>query len=290
VTNDEPLAGERVGARGQGFALHSRPLLRATFQLTPGIGPWRERQLWSAGVTRWDGFPEDAGLSPKLHGRLRDAISRAAEALDCRDADALAAMLPRRERWRLYAAFAEDAAFLDIETDANQQVTAVGVLDRRGPQLFLQGRNLDDFPEAARGWKLLVTYNGLSFDAPVLERTFRGWTAPLAHVDLRHLFCRLGHSGGLKLLEEETGVGRPSHLKGVDGREAIRLWSRHAEGDRAALRALAEYNLYDAVNLKALAAVGYNRMIDRLRLPGAKVAAWERGDVLYDVTKLVLAL
>jgi hypothetical protein len=35
---------------------------------------------------------------------------------------------------------------------------------------------------------------------------------------------------------------------------------------------------------------GYNRMIERMRLPGAPVPAWERGDVLYDLTKAVLAL
>jgi hypothetical protein len=200
-------------------------------------------------------------------------------------------MLPRRERWRLYAAFADDAAFLDVETDAFQRLTAIGVLDRHGPRIFLRDRDLDAFPEAARGWKLLVTYNGLSFDAPALERAFPGWRAPAAHVDLRHLFGRLGHGGGLKLLEEETGVGRPRHLLGVDGREAVRLWSRHeGDGDRAALRALAEYNLYDAVNLKALMALGYNRMVERLRLPADPVPRWERGDVLYDLTRIVLAL
>jgi uncharacterized protein len=268
-------------------------VIRSTFQLAPGIGPYRERELWSAGVTRWESVPAapEVALSPRLDGRLREAIARAADALQRRDAEALARMLPRRERWRLYAAFHEDAAFLDIETDANRQITAIGVLDAAGPRVFLRGRDLDDFPEAAARWKLLVTYNGESFDAPVLEDAFRGWKAPIAHVDLRHLFQRLGHAGGLKLLEEETGVGRPEHLKGVDGRAAVRLWSRHEEdGDRAALLALAEYNLYDAVNLKALMAIGYNRMIERLRLPASPVPRWERGDVLYDVTKLLLRL
>lgn len=269
------------------------PVIRSTFQLLPGLGPYRERQLWAAGVTRWQDLPPapEVVLSPRTDGRLREAVARAAEALDRGDADALARMLPRRERWRLYAAFAEDAAFLDIETDAHQRPTAIGVLDRDGPRVFLRDRDLDEFPEASRGWKLLVTYNGLAFDAPVLERTFPGWKAPAAHVDLCQLFNRLGHSGGLKLLEEETGVGRPVHLKKIDGRAAVQLWSRHVEdGDRAALLALAEYNLYDAVNLKALMAHGYNRMIERMRMPGAPVPPWERGDVLYDVTKVLLAL
>jgi uncharacterized protein len=268
---------------------YTRAVIRATFQLTPGVGPYRERQLWAEGVTRWDLLP--AGGATRSEVRLREAVARAEEALRRGDAEALAAMLPRRERWRLYPAFADDAAFLDVEADAAQAPTAIGVLDRDGPHVFLRDRDLDAFPARAARWKLLVTYNGHSFDAPVLERAFPGWRAPAAHVDLRHLFLRLGHAGGLKLLEEETGVGRPAHLKGVDGREALRLWSRHVEdGDRAALRALAEYNLYDAVNLKALMAIGYNRMIERHRMPAAPVARWERGDVLYDVTKLVLAL
>jgi uncharacterized protein YprB with RNaseH-like and TPR domain len=267
-------------------------VIRATFQLTPGVGPWRERALWADGVTSWSALTASApgSLGGKLEARLRAAVEAAAAALEAGDADALARMLPRRERWRLYAAFAEDAAFLDVETDLAQRPTSIAVLDRSGPRVFVRGRDLDAFPEAARGWKLLVTYNGLSFDAPVLEREFPGWRAPAAHVDLRHLFGRLGHAGGLKLLEEETGVGRPAHLKSVCGRDAIHLWSRHVDGDRAALRALAEYNLYDAVNLKSLAALGYNRMIERLRLPVAPLPRFERGDVLYDLTKAVAAL
>jgi uncharacterized protein YprB with RNaseH-like and TPR domain len=267
-------------------------VLQATFQLAPGIGPYRERQLWAQGVTRWEAFAPggEALLSPRLDGRIAEAVAAARSALAAQDADRLAAMMPRRERWRLYAAFADDAAFLDIETDGADLVTAVGVLDRSGPRVFLRGRDLDAFPDATASWKLLVTFNGLSFDVPVLRRAFPGWRPPLAHVDLRHLFGRLGHQGGLKLLEQTSGVGRPGHLAGVDGAEAVRLWERHRAGDPAALRRLAEYNLYDAVNLKALMALGYNRMIERYGLPGAPVARWERGDVLYDVTKQVLAV
>ncbi len=266
-------------------------MIRSTFRLAPGIGPWLEGRLWSAGITRWDAFPAEpaVALSPRLDPRIRAAISAAAEALADRDADRLAAMVPRKERWRLYAAFVEDAAFLDVETDGDL-LTAIGFLDARGPRILLAGRDLDAFPEAARGWKVLVTFNGLSFDVPVLRRAFPGWRPPRAHVDLRHLWGRLGHAGGLKVLEHATGVGRPPHLDGLGGRDAIRLWRRHLEGDRAALRTFAEYNLHDAVNLRPLMDLGYNRMIERLRLPAAKVRVSERGDVLYDVTKRVLAL
>ncbi|HET9595111.1 MAG TPA: ribonuclease H-like domain-containing protein, partial [Anaeromyxobacteraceae bacterium] len=230
------------------------------------------------------------GLTAALEARLLAAVEAARAALGEGDAERIAAMLPVRERWRLYPAFAEEAAFVDVETDADGDVTTVAALDADGPRLFLRGRDLDRFPEAAARWKLLVTYNGLAFDAPLLERAFPGWRAPRAHVDLRPLWARLGHEGGLKLLEIATGVGRPAHLSGLDGNGAVSLWRRHVDGEPGALRLLAEYNLYDAVNLKALAALGYNRMVERLALPAEPLPRWERGDVLYDLSKLLLAL
>ncbi len=266
-------------------------MIRSTFQLASGVGPWRERRLWAAGITSWEAFPgKGRALSPGLDGRLREALRSAGAALSAGDAERLAAMLPRRERWRLYGAFAGDAGYLDIETDGGETVTAVGVLDRDGPRLYLRGRDLDDFPAATRAWKMVVTFNGASFDLPVLRRAFPAWRPPLAHVDLRQLWWRLGHQGGLKLLERETGLDRPPHLDGLCGLDAVRLWRRHLSGDREALRLLAEYNLYDAVNLRTLMALGYNRLVERLRLPASPVPVSFRGDVLYDLTREVLRL
>ncbi len=266
-------------------------MIRSTFRIAPGIGAFLEGKLWTAGVRRWDDFPAPpaVALSASLDARVRAAIPRARAALGAGDAEALATMLPRNERWRLYGVFGEDAAFLDVEADG-EALTAIGILDRRGPRLLLAGRDLDRFPDEARGWKLLVTFNGLSFDVPALRRAFPGWRPPRAHVDLRHLWGRLGHRGGLKLLEAETGVGRPAHLVGLGGRDAVRLWRAHQDGDPGALRLFAEYNLLDAVNLRTLMDLGYNRMIERLRLPAPPVRVQERGDVRYDVMKILLAL
>jgi uncharacterized protein YprB with RNaseH-like and TPR domain len=270
---------------------YARRVLRRTFQLTSGIGPWRERQLWSQGVATWDDLEGRRGAATSgLDGRLLDAVARAREALSAGDAGTLAAMMPSRERWRLLPTFADDAAFLDIETDGGETVTAIAVLDRAGPRVFLRGRDLDEFPAASRDWKLLVTFNGLSFDVPMLRRAFPGWRGPAAHVDLRHLWARLGHRGGLKLLEEAQGIGRPPHLAGLGGWDAVLLWRRHEHGDRAALRLLVEYNLHDAVNLQALAALGYNRIVERLGLPADPVPVAHRGDWLLDMSRQLLAL
>jgi hypothetical protein len=266
-------------------------MIRSTFRLAPGVGPFLESRLWGDGISTWDDFPPEprVALSSKVDARVRTAIARAREALAAGDAQGLAAMVPRAERWRLYAAFAADAAFLDVETDG-EALTAIGFLDRDGPRVLLAGRDLEEFPEAAARWKLLVTFNGLAFDVPVLRRAFPRWRPPRAHVDLCPLWRRLGHRGGLKLLEAETGVGRPAHLAGLDGRDAVRLWRAHRAGDAAALVLLADYNLHDAVNLRPLMDLGYNRMIERLRLPAPPVNVSERGDFRYDMTKVLLAL
>ena len=266
-------------------------MIRSTFRLAPGVGPYLEARLWEAGIRRWADFPAPPGVAvaPAVDGRIRAAIAQAEAALAAGDAETLAAMLPRRERWRLYAAFAREAAFLDVEASADE-VICVGVLDADGPRLFLRGRDLADFPAAARRWKLLVTFNGESFDVPALRRAFPGFRPPRAHVDLRHLWRRLGHAGGLKLLEREAGVGRPPHLDGLGGGDVSGLWRAWEGGDAGALRLLAEYNLHDAVNLRPLMDLGYNRIVERLRLPADPVPVTERGDFRYDMTKLLLAL
>ncbi len=266
-------------------------MIHSTFRLAPGIGPSAEARLWESGITRWSDFPEPpaVAISRPLDARIRASIARARAALAAGDAEGLAGMLPRAERWRLYPTFAAEAAFLDVEMDGDE-ITCVGVLDAGGPRLFLHGRNLEELPEAARRWKLLVTFNGQSFDLPALRRAFPGFRPPRAHVDLCHLWHRLGHAGGLKLLERETGLARPPHLDRLDGRDAVRLWRSSREGNCDALRLLAEYNLHDAVDLRPLMDLGYNRIVERLRLPAAPVPVAGRGDFRYDMTKLLLAL
>jgi len=267
-------------------------VIRSTFQLAPGLGPYLERTLWAQGIAGWDDLPAAPArvLSPRLDERLRQGVDRAREALAAGDAEGLAALLPRRERWRLLPAFQAEAAYLDVETDGEGRLTLVGLLDAAGPRILLRGRDLEAFPERAAGWKLLVTFNGLSFDAPLLRRAFPRWKPPLAHLDLRHLFARLGLSGGLKRLEQETGVGRPDHLLGLSGADAARLWDAHQAGEPGALRLLAEYNAYDVVNLRALAALGYNRMVERHLLPARPLPVPQRGELLYDLSRALLAL
>ena len=181
-------------------------MISSSFQLAPGLGPRRELGLWQAGVSHWE---EYGSAGPRLSGRadevLRGTIQAARAAHARGDVDALAALLPAREHWRLFHSFGADAAYLDIETSDDvvgfAGISAIGFLDKRGPRLLLAGRDLQRFPELALGWSMLVTFNGLSFDVPILRRAFPEWQPPVAHLDLRHALARLGIGGGLKAIE-----------------------------------------------------------------------------------------
>ncbi len=270
-------------------------MIESTFQLARGVGPGRERKLWSEGIARWCDFP--ATPASGRDRALRAAIDEATDALGRRDADRLAAMLPSSEHWRLFETFGDGAAYLDIETGDDvigyAGISAIGILDRHGPRLLLAGRDLHRFPELARDWPMLVTFNGRSFDVPILRRAFPDWQPPVCHVDLRHVLARLGHHGGLKAIERRLvslALQRPAHLAGIDGWDACWLYRRGIDGDREALRRFAEYNLYDVVNLRTLIGYAYNASVAALGASARPVAVHGRGDVLYDISKILLAL
>ena len=94
-------------------------MIRRTFQLVPGIGPWREKDLWARGFEEWGQVRTggSAVLGRKLHETVCAAIDRAEAALDVRDLRALVQMLPAREHWRLWPLVADEALCLDIEAD-----------------------------------------------------------------------------------------------------------------------------------------------------------------------------
>jgi hypothetical protein len=271
-------------------------MLQRTFQFIPGVGPWREKDLWARGIRTWGDFPEPGAgvaLSAKSDPVAREHIVRARELLARRDLAGLAALLPPREHWRLYAEFASEAVYFDIETDGQeaQRPTVVSLFDADGLHVFIQGRNMEALPEALGHRRLWVTFNGSCFDVPVLREHFPDFPTPAAHVDLRFACRRLGMGGGLKGIEDKLGLGRPAHLRGVNGWDAVLLWRAYQRsGDVEALRFLVEYNLYDSFNLRTLMDVAYNRGADALALDDVpRLPVFERGDILYDVSRILLA-
>jgi uncharacterized protein YprB with RNaseH-like and TPR domain len=280
------------------------PVITSTFQLGPGLGPARELALWRAGIARWSDYAAASlRLPAAVDTALRVALSMASELHAQGDVNGLAALLPAREHWRLFEPFGDGAAYIDIETGDDvvgfASISAIGMLDRRGPRLLLAGRDLELFPELSRQWSMLVSFNGLAFDVPILREAFPEWQPPLAHVDLRHVLPRLGHPGTLKELEQRLPLHltRPEHIRQIRGWDAAGLYRRGRDGDRDMLRRFAEYNLYDVIGLRTLMAFAHNGMVEALarRAPALRAVARPidipgRGDVLYDVSKILLAL
>jgi uncharacterized protein len=271
-------------------------VIERSFQLLPGIGPWRERDLWSRGLLDWASFraaPHLSELSAKQAESLGERIVEAESALEERDLVRLAQLLPAREHWRLYPAFLDEAVFFDIETDAavNGRPTVVSLFDKRGLHVFVQGRNMGALPDALRQARLWVTFNGRCFDVPVLRRHFDDLPEPVVHLDLRLLCRRVGLRGGLKAVEQTVGIARPPHLRGVGGLDAAFLWRAWVSREEVeALQFLVEYNLYDAFQLRSVADAAYNLAVEQLAFDVERIPVWQRGDLLYDVSRLVLAL
>lgn len=274
-------------------------MLQRTFQLVPGVGPYREKDLWAQGIKTWDDFPAAGTGAPAMTRKMddvaREYLAKAREALERKDLKALAQLVPSREHWRLYPEFAQDALFFDIETDGNENQfpTVVSFFDSAGLHVFLLGRNMDALPEAMAARRLWVSFNGTCFDAPVLRNYFgeNRFPTPDAHIDLRFVTKRLRMSGGLKEIEDSLGVGRPPHLKGVNGWDAVLLWRAYkARADVEALRFLVEYNLYDSFQLRTLMDVAYNKGAEELNQDVPRLSVFDRGEVLYDVSKIILEL
>ena len=254
-------------------------MLPRTFLFLPGIGPTREAGLWRRGVDSWDAYRRLArvpGIRPRIKERHDAVLEVAASALP-RDPAFFARVLPPGEHWRAYRHFAARAAYVDIETtgDRANDVTVVGVRFNGESRAFVRGK--DYTPEAVTaflgGASCLVTFNGASFDLPVLVHD--GVKLPaVPHVDLRPVLARVGLTGGLKKIEESLGLARADGVKGLSGWDAVKLWRRwEARADEEALRTLVAYNVADFENLEPLARLAAERLETQML---AEVAAQTR--------------
>jgi uncharacterized protein YprB with RNaseH-like and TPR domain len=242
-------------------------LLRETFLHIPGVGYRTEERLWRSGIRTWDDFSaarRPTRIGSRLARRIDEELGRSAEALRRGRHRYFASRLPPRDRWRAWKDFRRDAVYLDIETTGlsigRSALTVVGVYDGRRTRSFVQGENLEDLPRALPRAKLLVTFNGSSFDVPFLRKAFPRLCLDQLHVDLVHPLRRLGFFGGLKSIEAETGISRSDETAALRGSDAVRLWHAYQAGNEEALELLLEYNRHDAANLEPLAEFAYEAL------------------------------
>lgn len=252
-------------------------MLEHTFCHINGIGLKTESRLWRDGITSWREWREASEV--KLPKRSRMEIPQVFElsldALDRKDPHFFCDRLTGGEQWRIFDAFRETTAYIDIETTGlgdDAAITTIALYDGRQVRVYINGKNLEDFIADIQRYKVLVSYNGKGFDVPFIERFFRTRLYQ-AHIDLRFVLARLGFRGGLKGCERQLGINRGA-LDGVDGFLAVYLWHRHERyNDEKALETLLAYNIEDTVNLERLLVEAWNRnvvptpFVDTLLLP-----------------------
>jgi uncharacterized protein YprB with RNaseH-like and TPR domain len=237
-------------------------MLPHTFCHLPGIGAVKEQKLWAAGFTTWQHLLAD-DTEPRLRGDCEDSLRESIQRHGEGDLGYFASRLRASQRWRLFPDGRPGCAYLDIETTGLgvfARITTVALYDGRQLRTFVLGQNLNDVPAALADYRLFVTYNGASFDLPMLERTFCTRLTQ-AHIDLRFVLGALGLKGGLKGCERQLGLERPG-LEEVDGFFAVRLWKEYqSRGDPRALETLLAYNAQDTLNLEVLMVEAFNRRV-----------------------------
>jgi len=242
-------------------------MIRNSFIFLDKISDRREQAIWEQGIEDWDGFLAEksvSGITTPRKGHYDRQIMNAWHALDSDNPSYFHSLFPRQETWRLYPHFKDNACFLDIETTGYYgDITVVGIYDGNESHAFVRGFNLDKelLQKTLAQFDMILTFNGSSFDLPVIRRFFGPVLPEIPHIDLRHVCKRIGLVGGLKRIEEQLGIQRPEAVQGVTGADAVELWQRwKATGEKKHLETLVQYNEEDIVNLKPIA----NRVISQV--------------------------
>lgn len=222
-------------------------MLTNTFCHLPSVSLKKEIELWRQGVFTWADYrkhmPESTSLDESETHLVNKNPAFFAQALDS------------AHHWRLVPDFRDTIAYIDIETTGlsreYNEITTIALYDGATVKTYVNGKNLKQFVSDIQQYKMIVTYNGRSFDVPFIEKYF-GIKMHHAHIDLRYLLKDIGLTGGLKAIEHTLGIDR-GDLKSVDGFFAVTLWREYQRNKNAnALETLLAYNCVDVVNLEYL--------------------------------------
>ncbi len=245
-------------------------MLRNSFIFLDRVSHTREALIWQQNIREWNDFLAAAsvkGFSPAAKERANAEIAAFKQAFLEDNLSFLAETMPPQEHWRLYDEYKSEAVFLDIETAQEYGgITVVGLFDGEQTKTFVRGINLDKkiLLQELRKYKMIITYNGSSFDLPVITKYFQ-INPNIPHIDLRGVCSRVGLVGGLKSIEKQLSIKRPESIKHVTGHDAAALWRCwKATGDRDFLDMLVTYNEEDIINLKPIAEVAIKRLWNKI--------------------------
>jgi len=249
-------------------------MITNSFIFLERIGNRLEQDIWKDGINNWEEFLKRKsikGLSRHRKLYYNRKILDAKKALYNFDSNYFLDLLPQSEMWRLYDFFMEDALFLDIETTGlsknEDDITVFGLYDGINTKTMIKGINLD-YPalkKELQKYKLIVTFNGASFDLPFIEKRYPNLLPKIPNFDVRSVTDKLGLKGGLKNIEKELGIKRTSIIEKFYGGDALTLWRMYrATGNEYYLNLLVEYNEYDIINLKIVAEHCVKKMKEKL--------------------------
>ena len=245
-------------------------MLKHTFIHLDGVGELSEKKLWKKKIlTHQDAIDKNTFPPSKII-----KISETKQKLEDGDALYFHDNLPSKERWRMFGTFYKSVAYIDIETTglygADDIITTIALYDGDTIKHYIHGKNLDDFKNDIKQYKLLVTYNGTNFDLPFI-RNFLGISMNYAHIDLRYILQGLGYTGGLKGCERQIGFTRNDIVTDIDGKFAVYLWKHYQKYKKEeTLHTLLSYNIEDVLSLEYLMIFAYNKKISEFPLTQEK--------------------
>ena len=129
----------------------------------------------------------------------------------------------------------------------NNFVTVITAYHQGKLFTFVYKNNLDDFLDLVSKSTLLVAFNGNSFDIPFLENNFNIPELGCPYIDLRWICYHEGYTGGLKQIEKQMAIPRPTKIDNVSGDEAVSLFYQWQKGDIEARDRLIAYCQVDTL-------------------------------------------
>ena len=255
-------------------------MLNHSFVQIPSIGLATEKKFWTGGIGSMDEFIKrpPGYLSVLRQKTISEHICLSINKLKAGDAIYFSRNLPPGEHWRIFKEYRNSTAYIDIETTGlggfGDIITTIALYDGKSVRHYIQGKNLEEFRHDIMEYKVIVTYNGKTFDLPFIEKYF-GISISHAHIDLRYVLRSLGYSGGLKACERRLNIGRTGCLEDMDGFFAVLLWKDYKKNHNdKSLETLLSYNVQDVLSLEYLMVEAYNRKlcdiplhVDSLDLP-----------------------
>ncbi|PLW80408.1 exonuclease [Candidatus Woesearchaeota archaeon] len=243
-------------------------MIKQSFIILDSVTENKERKLWQL-CKDWNQFLSSEEELTKDFMIHKNQIEDAKKALYDFDQTHFTKLLPPSMHWRLYDHFKDDAVFLDIETTGFRGgTTVVGLYDGKDTHILVRDQTLDSktLQNLIDRYKLIVTFNGASFDLPVLRNEYGIDFTKHLHMDLRGVCRKVGLTGGLKNIEKETGISRDDDVEGISGADAVVLWKKYKKtGDEQYLNLLVKYNEEDIINLKPLADMVVPKLWEQVR-------------------------